>query len=694
MKKRIISLLLCLVLIVSLVPAAAAADTGDARTVTVRYASGHGENDHDYEATFTYSDELFTKSGYTHRQDLAEMSLGLAFAAFSSKDSQYSDNYATGNRNFVSMAKQCGFENIQSNKWMFQPAETDSIGINCASKTIRDNGGSYTLIAVGVRGNNYHAEWGGNVRLDATGEHKGFALGRDQALDYLRSYIADTGISGRVKIWIAGYSRSAAVANMVSGALDNGYSLGEGVSLSPHDLYCYCYEPPMGTTKNQVQGRLYDNIQNIVNANDVVTYVPFDSWDFARYGVDHVVPTKGDDNYLNYKAKMLREFYQIPNNGGNIYWPDHFQAWGIDPKDITSGDLGKIFKVNMTQKEFYADLSEAITTCLVSSRADYAENMQDFLIALLGDIFGKADRDTSAVAMTFAKKLQDNWQKIFYSLTIPGMIKNGTAVRLITGYLVEALQENGIVTYDLEGIEAAVAMLVPRLSKMALKYPGTTMTLLANLIVIMSAHFGESCLAWMRSLPDDYMTSKQTVSYVGLFDDVAAEAWYAPAVDYVKYGRLMYGTGNNLFQPDAQMTRAMLAQVLYELEGAPSVKGLSCPFTDVGGSWYTDAVIWAYNAGVVAGVSATQFAPNEALTREQMVTMLFGYAGREETLSGSDGALASYQDQASVSGWAREAMAWAVSSGVISGTSATTLAPQKIGTRAEVATVLMQFCEQ
>lgn len=694
MKKRIISLLLCLVLIVSLVPAAAAADTGDTRTVAVRYASGHGENDHDYEATFTYSDELFTKSGYTYRQDLAEMSLGLAFAAFSSKDSQYSDKYATGNRNFVSMAEQCGFENIQSNKWMFQPAETDSIGINCASKTIRDNGGSYTLIAVGVRGNNYHAEWGGNVRLDATGEHKGFALGRDQALDYLRSYIADTGISGRVKIWIAGYSRSAAVANMVSGALDNGYSLGEGVSLSPHDLYCYCYETPMGTTKNQVQGRLYDNIQNIVNANDLVTYVPFDSWDFARYGVDHVVPTKGDDNYLNYKAKMLREFYQIPNNGGNIYWPDHFQAWGIDPKDITSGDLGKIFKVNMTQKEFYADLSEAITTCLVSSRADYAENMQDFLIALLGDIFGKADRDTSAVAMTFAKKLQDNWQKIFYSLTIPGMIKNGTAVRLITGYLVEALQENGIVTYDLEGIEAAVAMLVPRLSKMALKYPGTTMTLLANLIVIMSAHFGESCLAWMRSLPDDYMTNKQTVSYVGLFDDVAAEAWYAPAVDYVKYGRLMYGTGSNLFQPDAQMTRAMLAQVLYELEGAPSVKGLSCPFTDVGGSWYTDAVIWAYNAGVVAGVSATQFAPNEALTREQMVTMLFGYAGREETLSGSDGALAAYQDQASVSDWAREAMAWAVSSGVISGTSATTLSPQKIGTRAEVATVLMQFCEQ
>lgn len=693
MKKRIISLLLCLVLIVSLVPAAAAADTGDARTVTVRYASGHGVDTHDYETDFTYSDDLFTKSGYTYRKDLALMSMGLAFAAYTSKDSEKTDDYATGNRNFVSMAEQCGFENIQSNKWMFQPAEADSIGISCASKTIRDNGGSYTLIAVGVRGNNYHAEWGGNARLDAAGEHKGFALGRDQVLDYLRAYIADTGISGRLKIWIAGYSRGAAVSNMVGGALDNGYSLGEGVSLSPHDLYCYCYEPPMGATKDQVQGRLYDNIQNLVNENDLVTYVAFDNWDFARYGVDRVVPTKGDDNYLGYKAAMLKEFVQIPNNGG-IYWPDHFQAWGIDPKDITSGDLGKIFKVNMTQKEFYADLCEAITTCLASSREDYAENMQDFLVAMLADIFGAADKNTSGVAESFAKKVQDNWQKLFYSLTIPGMIKNGTAAKLLTGYLVEALQENGVLTYDLAGIEAAMGMLAPRLSKMACKYPGTTMTLLANLLVIGLAHCGEPGLAWLRSLPDDYMTKKQTVSYAGLFDDVGADAWYAPAVDYVKYGRLMYGTGNNLFQPDAQMTRAMFAQVLYALEGSPSVRGLSCPFTDVGGSWYTDAVIWAYHAGVVAGVSATQFAPNEALTREQMVTMLYGYAGRTEQLSGSDGALASYQDQASVSSWAREAMAWAVSTGVITGTSTTTLAPQKIGTRAEVATVLMQFCEQ
>ena len=141
------------------------------------------------------------------------------------------------------------------------------------------------------------------------------------------------------------------------------------------------------------------------------------------------------------------------------------------------------------------------------------------------------------------------------------------------------------------------------------------------------------------------------------------------------------------------MTRAMFAQVLYALEGSPSVRGLSCPFTDAGGSWYTDAVIWAYHAGVVAGVSATQFAPNEALTREQMVTMLYGYAGRDEQLSGSDGALASYQDQASVSDWAAEAMSWALETGVIEGVTATTLQPQGTATRAQCAAMLMRFVE-
>ena len=93
-------------------------------------------------------------------------------------------------------------------------------------------------------------------------------------------------------------------------------------------------------------------------------------------------------------------------------------------------------------------------------------------------------------------------------------------------------------------------------------------------------------------------------------------------------------------------------------------------------------------------MSATEFAPNEPLTREQMVKMLYGYASRSEQLTGDAGALSPYRDQANVSAWAREAMVWAVSTGIVCGTSPITLSPQKIGTRAEVATVVMGFCEQ
>ena len=312
MKKRIISLLLCLVLTVSLVPAAAAADTGDARTVTVRYASGHGIDTHDYEAAFTYSDDLFTRSGYTYRKDLALMSMGLAFAAYTSKDSEKTDNYATGNRNFVSMAEQCGFENIQSNKWMFQPAEADSIGISCASKTIRDNGGSYTLIAVGVRGNNYHAEWGGNARLDASGEHKGFALGRDQVLDYLRTYIADTGISGRLKIWIAGYSRGAAVANLTAARIRQ-----QLPQIAQENTFVYTFAAPAALTAadrpdlqadydndHTADGGLktdwdVSNIFNIISSGDIVARVMPEEWGYHRNGNDRFLPSTAYQNELD-----------------------------------------------------------------------------------------------------------------------------------------------------------------------------------------------------------------------------------------------------------------------------------------------------------------------------------------------------------------------------------------------------------
>ncbi len=175
------------------------------------------------------------------------------------------------------------------------------------------------------------------------------------------------------------------------------------------------------------------------------------------------------------------------------------------------------------------------------------------------------------------------------------------------------------------------------------------------------------------------------------FVDVDTKQWYHEGVCYVLRNGLMEGKGNGLFAPNANLTRAELVTVLYRMAGEPSVEGLEHPFADVAaGTWYTDAVIWAYNAEVVKGISETAFAPNANITREQIATILYRYAGAE---GAEENNLKGFSDAGAVSGWAVEAMNWAVSVGLINGMDETTLAPQGNATRAQIATILMRYCE-
>ncbi len=178
---------------------------------------------------------------------------------------------------------------------------------------------------------------------------------------------------------------------------------------------------------------------------------------------------------------------------------------------------------------------------------------------------------------------------------------------------------------------------------------------------------------------------------VKTFTDVSTKAWYHGAVDYVVLAGLMEGRGNGEFAPEAKLTRAELVIVLYRMAGKPSVEGLDTPFTDVGDDiWYTDAIIWAYHAGVVEGMSETTFAPNLSITREQAATILYRYSGAEAV---EEDALKNYTDAGKVSPWAADAMAWAVSVGLINGMTETTLVPQGNAIRAQIATILMRYCE-
>lgn len=182
------------------------------------------------------------------------------------------------------------------------------------------------------------------------------------------------------------------------------------------------------------------------------------------------------------------------------------------------------------------------------------------------------------------------------------------------------------------------------------------------------------------------------------FTDVPGEGnWAHAGIDYCVANGLMSGVGGNLFAPKMTTTRAQIVQILYNLEGEPKVSG-TMPFTDLTQNWYKDAVLWAYQTGVVSGTSATTFAPDLPVTREQIAVILMGYAekvlGVTRTWTPAD--LSVFPDAGSVSGWAKDALADAVALGLISGASnggVTYLSPKGSATREQVATILMEFCK-
>ena len=177
------------------------------------------------------------------------------------------------------------------------------------------------------------------------------------------------------------------------------------------------------------------------------------------------------------------------------------------------------------------------------------------------------------------------------------------------------------------------------------------------------------------------------------FVDVVKDAWYYPAVEYVYNNELMNGTNGGLtFEPNVNLNRAMMAAVLYNMEGGPACdkSGL---FSDVAdGMWYTDAVNWAASNNIVSGMPDGTYAPNQALTREQMASILYRYAEYKGIKTDARADLGKFTDGTTTSAWATDVVQWAVAEKLITGVG-TELQPKGTASRAQVATVLMNYCE-
>lgn len=176
------------------------------------------------------------------------------------------------------------------------------------------------------------------------------------------------------------------------------------------------------------------------------------------------------------------------------------------------------------------------------------------------------------------------------------------------------------------------------------------------------------------------------------FVDVSKTDWFYNDVKYVWQHDIMNGVSNTKFAPETSMTRAMFVTVLYRLEGSPDVTGMATPpFTDIGAKnfdWAYNAIVWAYNTGVTKGTSATTFAPGVAISRQEIVTMLYRYAG-SPAVSGSP----IFGDSSVISSWARNAVQWAKSFGVVNGYPNGNFGPVDATTRGQMAAMIHRYMQ-
>lgn len=170
------------------------------------------------------------------------------------------------------------------------------------------------------------------------------------------------------------------------------------------------------------------------------------------------------------------------------------------------------------------------------------------------------------------------------------------------------------------------------------------------------------------------------------FSDVASGAWYAEAIAYCSENDIMNGTSDTGFSPNESMTRAMLATVLYRLAGSPTVSDNS--FTDVeAGMWYTDAITWAEENGIVSGYGNGIFGTNDPITREQITTILWRHAETPDASTAAE----TFADSSNISDWARQSVSWAVDQEIVGGKPGNIFDPAGNATRAEVATILYRY---
>lgn len=505
------------------------------------YLSG----DSDYTAKFYFNTDYFASDASNFNQSLATMSLCLAMSAFGT---QSHGGYDTQYMNAYNLLRDIGFDEdtIKTNKYFTEKPHEDTMGVIVGQRPITVNDEEYVLLAVATRGGGYESEWAGNFTLGSFGNHEGFTAAADEVKRFLDEYINQFPDlkNKKVKLWITGFSRAAATANIVAGDLtrDGGIS---GMNLEKENIYAYCFEPPMGLNVSEVSSSViqsYTNIHNIVNPDDLVPRVAMKVWGFTRYGKDeNIIPAittisdkskydsmmefyKNLDNpavwstiendkhvLTNFQAKHIKPAIKAEWPSISGHWEKKqigllsFYYYSIDDFDMGSIEAQMWENSNKSMSAFQDDLLTDM--CLgFQNRILYSELVEPSVRVLLSIMKGGEPEKCSHAVDYFTEKIRDN------ALDIACIyISSGCAgvSPLITTYFIDSCMKAGI---EIRGyLESGVALSealdsVVRAICAALITSGGDdfITLCYNAGDIFTAHYPELILAWMMSQDPNY----------------------------------------------------------------------------------------------------------------------------------------------------------------------------------------------
>ncbi len=504
--KRALTFALALLIILCSIPFVSIAQDASNPLQEITFSYNSGE---DYTATCYYTHDYFVGSSYEYNPSLATMSLSLAMSAFGNATGNQED-YSNKSSSAKELLMNIGVpeENIDTNDWFTVKPTKDSIGVVSANMPITLSSGEYTLIIVAVRGGGYEQEWASNFTIGAEGQHQGFAEAKDMVAEYLKSYVDEQNITGDVKLWITGYSRAAATANLLGGAIDDGMVISENISYDLDDVYTYCFETPAGALIADVEGKtVYNNIFSIINPNDLVPFVAPSGLGFCRYGIDIFLPSaENSENYEELKAKMLAVYEAMPST--TDYIVDNFQMKKLN----VLGFLGNNYIVDdndndYSQSYYLSTYVNILATEFIKTRDVFVDTYQTEVREICSVVFGGTEEQTMIIIDSFSSQAQANWGSLVGKYVLNAInpwADKEDAFLMVSEWLKNALNEAGIADYDEAVIDAAGKALATLMLDLVVSHPNYFSTAVMNLECIASAHFPELCYSWLVSMDSNY----------------------------------------------------------------------------------------------------------------------------------------------------------------------------------------------